>query len=146
MRTKTFKITNSCALLKLFGKWGVVLPLDTQRRNDVTSHNERMKKNGWLLRRLIDAVCSLASRDFPFRGQDESSTSLNKENFAEYLDVLKNHRPLLKKHLNSVDEIQFKIEISYWFNEIFFANIQIIQKLLLKTKICYLFIFCYWVL
>jgi len=42
--------------LKLFGKQHEVdLHLDTQRRNDVTMHNEQVKKNGIILHRFIVA-------------------------------------------------------------------------------------------
>jgi len=100
--------------LKLFGKYRVDLPLDAQNSNDLAIYNKRMKKTGWILRWFIDAECSLASREIPFRGHDESSISLHREHFAEYLNVLKNHRPLLENHLNSVNIIQLKIQISYW--------------------------------
>lgn len=62
-------------------------------------------------------MCSSASRDFPFWGHDESSTSLHTGNYAEYLNVLKNHRPLLENHLNSVNVIQLKMLINYWFHD-----------------------------
>jgi hypothetical protein len=81
-----------------------------------------MKKSEWIIRRIIDAVCSLASREFPFRGHDKPSTSLNTRNFAQYLNVLKNHFPLLENRLNSANVIQFKILISYWFHEMICEN------------------------
>ena len=37
----------------------------------------------------IDAVWSLANQEFPFWCHDESSTTLNKGNFTELLNVLK---------------------------------------------------------
>jgi hypothetical protein len=38
---------------------------------------------------FIDAVRSLTNQEFPFWCHDESSTSLNKGNFMEFLNVLK---------------------------------------------------------
>jgi hypothetical protein len=39
--------------------------------------------------RVIDAMRSLANQEFPFWCHDESSTSLNKGNLMEILNVLK---------------------------------------------------------
>ena len=62
----------SCLQLKLFGKQTVDLLLDGERRNVVTRHNEQVEKNKRIVRRFVDAVCSLANQEFPFRrGQDE---------------------------------------------------------------------------
>jgi hypothetical protein len=78
--------------LILFGKQQrVELIFDAQRRNDVTRHNEQVKKNRWVLRRCIDALCFLAKEEFPFRARDVSSTTLNSGNFMESLNVSKIH-------------------------------------------------------
>ena len=84
MRSKAFEITNSWALLftvKLFGKQQRVdLLLDAQRRNDITSITNKLKKYILIELQFIDAVCSSANKDLPFQGHDESSTSLNNWN------------------------------------------------------------------
>ena len=74
--------------------------MDTEHRKGVTRHNERVKKNSSLL-----MLCSLASQEFLFWDHDESSTPLNKGNFTEFLNVLKNRGPLLENHLNSATVI-----------------------------------------
>jgi hypothetical protein len=87
--------------LKLFIKQQRIdLLLDAESRKDVTWHNEQFKKNKRILRRFIDAVCSLAKQEFLFLGHDGSPASLNNRNFMEFLNVFKNHDPLLKNHLN----------------------------------------------
>ena len=48
---------------------GVNLLLDTQHTN-VTSEQEQVKKNREILRGFIDALCSLASQEIPFRCHD----------------------------------------------------------------------------
>ena len=63
--------------------------------NDITKNNEQMRKNRVMLQRFIDAVCSLANQEFPFRGHSSSSASLNNGNFVKFLNALKNHDPLL---------------------------------------------------
>jgi hypothetical protein len=45
---------------------------------------------------FVDAVCSLANQKFPFSGHVESSTSLNKGNFAGFHAFLKNHAHFLQ--------------------------------------------------
>jgi hypothetical protein len=50
----------------------------------------------YILWRFIDAVCALANQEFAFRGHDESSKTLNKENIAGFLNVLKNNSAFLK--------------------------------------------------
>jgi len=73
--------------------------------NSITGRDERVKKNRWMSCQFIDAVCSLANQKFPFCCHVESSTSLNKVNFAEFRALLKNHGPLLANHLNSATVI-----------------------------------------
>jgi len=49
--------------LKLFVKRQKIDPLlEAERRNDVTWHNEQVNKNTRVLRRFIDAVCSLVKQ------------------------------------------------------------------------------------
>jgi hypothetical protein len=99
VRNKALKITNLYAFLstvELFGKQQRIdVLLDAQRRNDATRRSEEVK-NGVILRQFTDA-----NRELPFRGRDESSTSLNNGNFVEYLNVLTIHSQLLENHLNS---------------------------------------------
>ena len=54
---------------------------------------------------FINAVWSLANQEFPFWCHDESSTSLNKGNFMEFLHVLKNQGSLVENQLNSATGI-----------------------------------------
>jgi hypothetical protein len=67
----------------------VDLLLDAERRNEVIRHNEQEKENRVILRQFVYSVCSLANQEFPFRAHDGPSTSLNKGNFMEILNVLK---------------------------------------------------------
>jgi len=50
-----------------------------------------------IFRLFIYAICQAANQELPFQGQEESSTSLNKENFTGFLNVLIKYDPLLKK-------------------------------------------------
>jgi hypothetical protein len=64
------------------------------------------------LRQFIDAVCYLANEELPFRGHEESSTSLNEASFMEFFSVLKNYDPLPENRLNLTTVIQFEIQKS----------------------------------
>jgi hypothetical protein len=79
---KTLKIIKLCALLptvKITGKLQIIdLLLDPKCRNDVTKHNEQVKKDRVILRRYIDVVSYLNNQEFPFQGRDVSSITFNK--------------------------------------------------------------------
>ena len=42
-----------------------------------------------MLRPFLDVVCCSANQEIPFRSHNESSISLNKGNFMEFLNALK---------------------------------------------------------
>ena len=80
MHSKSQTYVHCYQQLKLFGKQQRVdLLLDAQRRNDITSITNKLKKYILIELQFIDAVCSSANKDLPFQGHDESSTSLKKE-------------------------------------------------------------------
>jgi len=62
-------------------------------------HNEKVKKNRAILKRMIDAMCFLAKQELPLRGHDESSTSINKGNYLELLELIRQYDPILDNHL-----------------------------------------------
>jgi hypothetical protein len=70
-----------------------------QCSNNVPRHNERVKKSRVIFRLFVGAVCHVANQELQFRGHNESSTSLDKGNFTEFLNVLKNDDPILKKKI-----------------------------------------------
>ena len=87
--------------LKLFGKTTKCWCASWRcMQNDVTMHNEQVKKNRVALRRFIDAVCYLAIQELQFWGHDELFTSWDMASFIEFLIVLKNYDQLLENHLN----------------------------------------------
>nr|XP_018913349.1 PREDICTED: zinc finger MYM-type protein 1-like [Bemisia tabaci] len=87
--------------MKLFGKHRVEVLLDTQRNEQIRKHNEKVKENREILKRLIDDVCFLAKQELPFRGHNESEDSLNKGNYVELLEILRTYDPLLDNHLKN---------------------------------------------
>lgn len=86
---------------KMFGKQRIDVLIDSQHKANITQHNELVKKNRDVLKRLIDAVCFLAKQELPLRGHDESHDSLNKGNYLKLLEALRTYDPLLDSHLKT---------------------------------------------
>jgi hypothetical protein len=79
---------------KLFGKQqSIAAALDSGHRVSILRHNEKMKENRDILKRLVDMTLYLSTQELAFRGHDETKTSLNQGNFKE-----------LAKLLNTYDE------------------------------------------
>ena len=85
---------------KMFGKQRTDTLIDSQRKAEVQKHNEQVNKNREIMKRLIDAVCYLAKQELPFRGHDESSESVNKGNYIELLNLIRNYDAPLDTHLS----------------------------------------------
>ena len=57
-------------LLKTFGDTRVDLQLNEQARRATELHNEKVKKNREILKRLIDCVMFLGKQELSFRGHN----------------------------------------------------------------------------
>lgn len=44
-------------------------------------------------------LCFLAKQELPFRGHNESSTYLNRGNYLELLELIRQHDPIIDNHL-----------------------------------------------
>ena len=84
--------------LKTFGECRVDLQLDEQRKREISVHNETVRKNRDILKRLIDCVIFLGQQ-LSFRGHNESRDSLNRGNYLELLTLLAEHDADLRHHL-----------------------------------------------
>ena len=85
----------------MFGKQRIDTLLNSQQQVNVTRYNEQVKKNEEILKRLIDTVVYLAKQELPLRGRDESASSLNRGNYVELLNTLRDYDPLLDQHMDS---------------------------------------------
>ncbi len=85
--------------LMTFGESRVDLQLDDQWRRDTSLHNEKVKKNRDILKRLIDCVIFLGQQELSFRGHDERKVSLNRGNYLELLSLLSEYDADLRHHL-----------------------------------------------
>ena len=106
-------------------------------RKEITKHNKQIRKNGVILRRFIDAVCYLANQEFPFRGHSVSSTSLNNGNFVKFLNVLKNHGPLLENQLNFSLCYLISNTNRFFVSSNLYSKIKVIKQLVLNADNIY---------
>jgi hypothetical protein len=70
-----------------FGKQRVDEILDKTLKVNNSRHNQKVKKNREILKRLIDITCFLAKQELPFRGHDEGESSLNKGNYKPFKNL-----------------------------------------------------------
>ena len=87
--------------MKTFGDTRVDLQLDKQRRNQTTAHNNKVRQNREILKRLINTVTFLGKQELAFRGHDEGKDSTNKGNYLELLEFLAEYDSPLRCHLES---------------------------------------------
>ncbi|VEN40282.1 unnamed protein product [Callosobruchus maculatus] len=85
---------------KTFGTILIEHNLDNQLKIGNKLHNERVKKNRDILKRLIDVTCFLGQHDLSFRGHDEASGSDSLGNYVDLLELLGNYDETIKNHLN----------------------------------------------
>ena len=88
----------NCLSLCSFGNVRVDVQLEKQKSLNISKHNDAVKKNRDILIRLIDTVCFLSKQDLWFRGHDESVDFLNRGNYVELLNYLKEYDHLLEQH------------------------------------------------
>ncbi|KAG2456882.1 ZMYM1 protein, partial [Polypterus senegalus] len=88
-------------LSKTFGETRVDLQLNEQVRREMELHNEKVKKNREILKRLIDCVIFLGKQELSFRGHDESAGSNNRGNYVEILSLIVESITDLHYHLST---------------------------------------------
>ena len=86
---------------KTFGRTRIDRALDDAVRKRNIAHNNEVRKNREILRRLISAVCFLSKQELAFRGHEESGQSLNRGNYIELLQFLAEFDKPLAEHLES---------------------------------------------
>ena len=69
------------------------------RREEIERQNDEVRQNRGMLRTLSDAVLCLSSQELPFRGHNESSSSLNWGNYREILDSCAKFDTIFERHL-----------------------------------------------
>ena len=94
----TGHIQSTLALIS-FGRTRIDTQLDEQRREQISLHNQKVKQNRELLKRFINVVCFLGKQELGFRGHNESSSSINRGNYVEILNLIAEYDPILRTHL-----------------------------------------------
>lgn len=87
--------------LQTFGFQRIDHSLNLQKKIADSLHNEKVKENRIILRRLIDAVIFLGKQECPFRGHNESSYSTNKGMYIELLEFLSTYEQTIANHLKT---------------------------------------------
>lgn len=93
---------NAVLALSSFNKNTTLLAgFNQQERLATMRHNEKVRSNRAIMKRLIDAVLHLANQESAFRGHDESETSDNKGNYIQTLQLIAKYDKELEEHLSS---------------------------------------------
>ncbi|XP_034401525.1 zinc finger MYM-type protein 1-like [Cyclopterus lumpus] len=88
-------------LLKTFGRTRVDSQINKQVCRETKLHNDKVKKNREILKRLIDCVIFLGKQELSFRGPDEHEDSTNKGNYVELLSFVAEHDRDFHFHLST---------------------------------------------
>lgn len=94
---------NSYAKLKLLGQPShrANHSLNEGLRIQAAQHNEKVRRNRDVLKRLIDSIAYLGMQELAFRGHDETESSANKGNYRELAEVIARYDALLAQHMES---------------------------------------------
>lgn len=80
--------THAALKFKLFGKQNIQTAIDSAYRDNILKHNETVRGNRLILKRLIDMIIYLSTQEQALRGHDESESSVNQGNFKELAKFL----------------------------------------------------------
>ena len=87
--------------MKTFGKTRIDESLSHEQNISNSLHNEKVRHNREIMRRLIDCVCFLGKQELSFRAHDEEASSSNRGNYIELLSFISNYDSILKNHLEN---------------------------------------------
>ena len=80
--------TLSSLKYKVFGRQNIQTSLDSAHRIGIIKHNETVKENRDIIKRLIDMTIFLITQELAFRGHNEKVDSQNQGNFRELAEFL----------------------------------------------------------
>ena len=92
---------HSVIKMKTFGKTRIDESLSHELKASNLLHNEKVRYNREIMRRLIDCVCFLGKQELSFRSHDEEASSSNRGNYIELLSLISDYDPMLKNHLEN---------------------------------------------
>ena len=85
---------------RLLGNTDVACALDEARQRNVARHNQNASRYSRMMHHHIDTAVFLSAQGLAFRGHDESSSSSNRGNFLELMDLLGNYSHDLRSFLD----------------------------------------------
>jgi hypothetical protein len=72
--------------LVMLGKVNIATQLSDAYRSSINKHNEEVRRNGYILSKIIDCIKFCGKFELPLRGHDESSESANPAVFRGLLE------------------------------------------------------------
>jgi hypothetical protein len=75
--------------------------LSRAHKENIEKHNNMVKCNRYVVKKLIDVTCFLALQELPFRGHNESESSVNRGNYRELLQYTAQNDSQLQMHLQN---------------------------------------------
>lgn len=91
---------------KGFQSQALDIALETANREVQAARDKEKQRNREILCRLISITLYLARQGLPFRGDSESSTSENRGNFLELVEMFSKYDSVVKLHLDVIKEKQ----------------------------------------
>jgi hypothetical protein len=94
----------ACLDVHNFDKTRIDFLLNDQNGLDVLNHNKKIKQNRKVLKSLINIICLLGKQELAFHGHDETESSLNRGNYFEFAQFLKDYDTKLSEHFSSLSK------------------------------------------
>jgi len=102
--------------------------------NDIRlTSNSKVAENREIVKVIIETILYLARQNIPFRGHDESVTSLNRGNFLQLIKLLANHHPILSHHMTKIENSTKKNRLTFLSNINQNALIHILGEIVRKN-------------
>ncbi|CAH1959719.1 unnamed protein product [Acanthoscelides obtectus] len=92
---------NSCTALAVLGKTNIASQISSAYRQSIVEHNEKVRKNRHILKRIISCVKFCSAFELALRGHNETEESLNRGIFRELVDFTAELDEALKNHLQN---------------------------------------------
>ena len=93
-------VTNHTAY-RLLGNVDVANALDEARQREIQKHNQNASRYAGLVKHHIDVEFYLSAQGLAFRGHNESKDCLNRGNFLEMMDLLRDYSNDLRMFLDT---------------------------------------------
>lgn len=107
-KTKRHKLSvkhiNNTLVFAVLGRVDIRNQLDSAYRTNIINHNERVRKNRYILSKLIDVIKFCGCFELALRGHDESSDSGNPGIFRGLVNLIAEVDAELKTHLSQLQK------------------------------------------